>query len=663
MSIADKVQTAFSAASQKMWVPAEAACREVLAQQPDHPDALHLLALTLKLSGRLLEALPYYKKIVTLYPDAEFIPMVLSNYANALREAKAFNESEKAFLRAIELKPGYFDAYSNLGLVMQEQGRYNDAKQLYLKALAINPDYADGWNNLGGVYQRHGSLQEAMKSYQKALQLKPNFPQAHYNLGNVYADGGLLPEAVDEYRTSLDQDPDYVEAAISWLRQAQNLCRWEEVAMLSDRLRDRVQNKKDGRVFPFAFIGIDTTAKDQFNCAKQWADFRYLPLAKSFPQFDFSSRKLKSGRIKIGYLSSDLHNHATAYLLAEIIELHDRNQFEIYAYSASPDDGKEMRIRLVAAFDQFVDIQHLSFEQAAKRIFEDGIDLLIDVKGYTRDTRAAILAFRPAPVQVSYLGYPGTLGAPLCDYVITDAYVTPPEFFSDYSEKIVYLPDCYQPNDRGRTVAPPVSRDEAGVPANAFVFACFNHTYKITPEVFSIWMRLLREVEGSVLWLLQSNRWAEGNLKRYAETHGVSSERLIFAPELPLAAHLSRVRCADLFLDTLPVNAHTTASDALWVGLPLITMSGATFISRVAGSLLHACGLDDLIASSADEYYEKAKALADNPKRLSEIRRFLDANRLNLPLFDAKKYTDGLEKRYVQIWENFVSGVCDHLID
>lgn len=657
------VQGAFQAASKQDWVVSEQLCKEAMAADPNNADALHLMALTCKLSGRIRESLPYYQRVVDLHPKADFLPTVLCNYANALRECKEYVLAESCFSRAISLNPGYVDAYSNLGLVLQEQGRYVDAKRYYLKALSLNPDYADGWNNLGGVFQKQGELQEAHRAYVKALALRPVFPQAHYNIGNVLADGGLLPEAVEHYRISLDQDPDYIESAISWLRQAQNMCRWGEVKTLSERLKRWVQERHDGRIFPFAFIGIETNAQEQFECGKQWADNKYLTVAAGGNNFRFSQRGTESSRLRIGYLSSDFHNHATAYLLAEVIELHDREKFEIYAYSAGADDGKDMRKRLQEAFDHFIDIQHDSYESAARRINADKIDILVDLKGYTRDTRAAILAFHPAPIQVSYLGYPGTLGAKLADYVITDSYITPPEYIGDFCEKLIYLSDTYQPNDRSRKIGNAVTRSEVGLPDDVFVFCCFNHTYKITPEIFATWCRLLCDLPNSVLWLLQSNQWAEENLRHEALARGIAPDRLIFAPERPLPDHLARVRLADLFLDTLPVNAHTTASDALWAGLPVLTLSGETFISRVAGSLLHAVGLDDLISSSVDDYTEKALSLARCPMRIKEIKNYLEANKMDLPLFDAVNYTKNLENAYMKIWDQYKYGIKEHSID
>jgi predicted O-linked N-acetylglucosamine transferase (SPINDLY family) len=361
--------------------------------------------------------------------------------------------------------------------------------------------------------------------------------------------------------------------------------------------------------------------------------------------------------LTIGYLSADFHSHATAMLVAELFEKHDRARFSIIGYSYGPDDGSQMRRRVVSAFDRFVDLREASFSDSAKRIATDGVNILVDLKGYTQDARTEIMALRPAPIQVNYLGYPGTMGADFIDYILVDEFIVPPDQQPFFTEKLVHLPGCYQVNDSQREIAPRTpSRAECGLPEKGFVFCCFNNNYKITPEMFGVWMRLLIGVPGSVLWLLEGNRWSPDNLRREAEARGVAADRLVFAPQFSPAEHLARLRLAELFLDTFPVNAHTTASDSLWAGCPLLTIAGTTFVSRVAGSLLRAVGLPELITTSMAEYEALALRIATNPAQRAELRARLAANRITSPLFDGGRFAATIERAYTTMWQRHAAG-------
>jgi len=362
-------------------------------------------------------------------------------------------------------------------------------------------------------------------------------------------------------------------------------------------------------------------------------------------------------KIAIGYLSADYHSHATAWLIAELIEKHDRDRFAVFGYSYGPDDGSTTRRRLVGAFDRFVDMRNESFAAAAARIAADEVDILVDLKGYTQHARPGILSLRPAPIQVNYLGYPGTMGAEFMDYILVDDYIVPPDQQAFFSEKLVHLPDCYQVNDSGREISPySPTRQECNLPTNGIVFCSFNNSYKITPEIFDVWMRLLKAVPGSVLWLLEGNGFAPANLRSEAEARGVAGKRLVMAPREPLPEHLARHRLADLFLDTFPVNAHTTASDALWAGLPVLTIAGHTFASRVAGSLLRVVGLPELIATSLEDYEAMALRLVHEGERLADLRARLEANRKACGLFDGGRFARDLEKAYQTMWEIHACG-------
>jgi predicted O-linked N-acetylglucosamine transferase (SPINDLY family) len=462
------------------------------------------------------------------------------------------------------------------------------------------------------------------------------------------------------YRRALELMPEFHAARIKLLHQLQHACIWGADA-LGDTLETHIRIVRQvvreepvtpyNRISPFSFLALPgTTASEQKRCAEKGAQHAFQPLVSLREKLGFDFKREPGQKIHVGYLSADFHDHATMRLMAEVFELHDRSRFHITAYSSGPDNGSAMRARAKNAFDKFVDIRDDSLEGAARKIHADRIDILVDLKGYTQHSRSAILALRPAPVQVNYLGYPGTMGADFVDYLIADRFIIPPEHFEHYSEKVVWLPDCYQPNDRTRPRLAAPSRESCGLPDAGMVFCCFNQTYKITPEIFDVWCRLLQAVPGSVLWLLAKPH-VEDNLRREAERRGVDPERLVMAPGLAPEKHLARLQCADLFLDTIPYNAHTTCSDALWMGLPVITCVGETFPSRVAGSLLTAMGMPELITYNLEDYYALALSLALDREKREGMRNKIIALRDTAPLFDSVRFTRNLEAVYEKMWE------------
>jgi protein O-GlcNAc transferase len=395
-------------------------------------------------------------------------------------------------------------------------------------------------------------------------------------------------------------------------------------------------------------IGYTGDPALQLECAKINIGF----LVPVVPQPLWNGSMRRRDRLRIGYLSADFHRHATAFLIAELFERHDRSRFEVLGFSYGPDDESDMRARLVAAFDQFHVVHTVSDRDVAKLLNDLAVDIAVDLKGLTRDCRPGILAHRPAPIQVSYLGYPGTMGADFIDYVIADKVVLPFDQQPFWTEKIVHLPDSYQVNDSKRKIAAhTATRGDTGLPDQGFVFCCFNNTWKVTPPVFDVWMRLLKAVDNSVLWVLRDNIVAERNLRKEAALRGVDPLRLVFAESLPLEEHLARQRLAELFLDTLPVNAHTTASDALWAGLPVLTCYGQAFSGRVAASLLHAIGLPELVTHSLDEYEGVALRLARDPSQLEDLRNRLQNNQSTYPLFNTDRFRRHIEAAYATMWE------------
>ena len=439
-------------------------------------------------------------------------------------------------------------------------------------------------------------------------------------------------------------------------------CEWQDFDTWQPLALAALADSGVAALSPFPLLSLPgISAAHQRAFATRWMADRLHTSARErallAAEFAAAPNHAPSPCIRVGYLSGDFHQHATALLMVEMLEAHDRNRYELHAYSHGADDGHGMRQRVSQAFERFNDISALTDAQAARAIHADGIHILVDLKGYTAGTRTALLTYRPAPLQVSFLGYPGTLGGDFCDYLISDRFVTPATAAADYSEALAWMPHSYQPHGRQAGVATAPTREDAGLPADGLVLCCFNQAWKFTPEVFDIWCTLLAQTPGSVLWLLHSEQ-AEGNLRREAMQRGIAPHRLVFAGDLPQGAHLSRLQLADLVLDTLPYNAHTTASDALWAGVPLVTCAGETFASRVAGSLLHAVGLPELVTHDLPGYAALASALLADPSRLRDLRARLARLRLEAPLFDVAGYTRALETLYAGMWQRHRDGLA-----
>jgi protein O-GlcNAc transferase len=639
-----------------------AAChRRALELKPDYAVAHNSLGAAMQLQGKLDEAAACFRRALELKPD---YARAHNNLGAALQLQGKLDEAVTCYRRAAELKPDHAEAHYNLGAALQIQGNPDDAAVCFRRALELKPDYADAHNNLGAALQLQGKLDEAAACYRRAAELKPDYVEAHCNLGNTLQHQGKLDDAAACYRRALEINPNYPAALVALAHQYQHTCQWTCLAPASRQAIDAVIHPPDNRRLidtgsPFSFQALPTptTAQQQLQCASQWVQGRLTGVVELGARLRLSQAHVPRSKITLGYLSADFHAHATAHLIAELIEKHDRRRFNVLGYSYGADDHSPMRQRLMKAFDSFVDVRPMSNPEAARNIAADRVNIVIDLKGYTQDCRTAIVALRPAPIQVNYLGYPGTMGAAFMDYILVDDFVVPSDQQPFFTEKLVHLPGCYQVNDSRREISPETpTRAKSALPETGFVFCCFNGSYKITPEVFSVWMELLKEVPGSLLWLLEANRFAPANLRREAEARGVAAQRLVFAPRCPLPEHLARHRLADLFLDTFPVNAHTAASDALWAGCPVLTIAGETFVSRVAGSLLRTLGLPELVTASLKDYQAMALRLARNAELLGEVRARLEANRKTSPLFDAAWFARNLEKAYLTMWEIYASG-------
>jgi predicted O-linked N-acetylglucosamine transferase (SPINDLY family) len=642
---------------------AEAAARYriVLALKPDLAEANNNLGLALQEEGRLAEAIAHYRQALVLKPD---LAEAHNNLGLAFQEEGRLAEAMVHYRQALALNPALAEVHNNLGSALAGLGQWTEALVHCRQAVGLRPALAQAHSNLGNILKEQGDFEAAVTCFRQALALNADFAEAHYNLGNTLKEQGRRTEAVLHYKRALAVKPDYAEAENQLMHQLQHLCDWTMLTELFDRQRHIVRTNPVAQLTPFSLLSIPSSAKEQLACARNWVANRLTPIARLREQFGFAFVRTAKPRLRIGYLSADFRRHPVATLSAELFELHDRSRVEIYAYSFGPDDGSAVRQRIVRACDRFVDIRGESFVPSVRRIHADGIDILIDLTGHTMSARTQILALRPAPIQVIYLGYPGTMGADFIDYVITDKFITPPEHEAFFAEKLVYLPDCYQANDRQRSIAEQTpTRQECGLPEAGFVFCCFNSNYKLTPTIFDIWMRLLLAIPGSVLWLLEANPTVAANLCKEATARGVAPERLVFASRLPVEQHLALHRLADLFLDTLPYNGHATCSDALWAGLPVLTCAGETFTSRVAGSLLTAIGLPELITYSLPEYEARALHLARHPSELAEFRDRLAQKRLTAPLFDTPRFTRHLETAYKLMWELYQAGEAPRRIE
>ncbi len=565
-----------------------------------------------------------------------------------------FDQALSLYERAIELNADYSEAYNNRGLALQELKRWEEALASYDRAIGIEPDFAKAYNNRGLALQELKRWEAALASYDRAIAIEADFAEAYSNQGVALQELKRWEEALASYERAIEIQPEYdfLLGTLVYIRR--QLCDWKSSAENNTRLATKLQAREKVS-HPFPILGICDSPQLQRTAAQVWGEAKYPEQSTLGPIVKTSHE----GKIKLGYYSADFHNHATAYLMAELFESHDRNQFELFAFSFGPDKNDEMRQRVSSAFDHFIDVRTQSDQEAAQLSRDLGIDIAVDLKGYTQHERAGLFSHRCAPIQVNYLGYPGTMGMPYMDYLIADKIVIPPESRVHYTEKIAYLPHSYQVNDAKRKIADQVfSRQELGLPENAFVFCCFNNNYKITPQTFDSWMRLLKAVSGSVLWLFEENPTAATNLRREAQAQGVEASRLVFAKRMPLPEHLARHQAADLFLDTLPYNAHTTASDALWAGLPVLTLIGESFAGRVAASLLHAIGLPELITSTTADYEAKALELATQPDRLRALKVKLTANRLTTPLFDTRLFTEHIQDAYLAMYRRYQAGLA-----
>jgi protein O-GlcNAc transferase len=636
-------------AQQQSFAAAAEMFRRAAQIRPDILDIHYNLAVALSMSENYKEAALSYEKVLKINPRHV---SARNNYATTLLQAGRPADALHQYDKLIDQAPASADAYNNRGMALQALKRSGEALADYDRALALKPDFAEAQVNRGNALVDLHRGKEALASYQKATALRPNFADAYNNLGNVHFHLGSYREAVAAYDNGLSLDPDDFEARTMRFSAKMHLCDWSN---FDNERADLLACIRRGLVTtPFAMLAVSSSIEDHLLCARQFGRARFPPSDEPLWRGEIYSHD----RIRVAYVSGDFREHPIAYLSAGLFEHHDRSRFEVTAISFGPEQDRPISHRLKSAFERFVDVRGKSDQDIAALLRRLEIDIAVDLAGYLQDARTNIFARRPAPVQVNFLGYPGTLGTDYFDYIIADTAVLPPQEAGFYTEKAAWLPDTYLPTDATRTIAPTTpTRSELGLPEDGFVFCCFNLTYKINPQIFDVWMRLLHEIEGSVLWLRDYGAMSSQNLRAQAQRRGIAPERLIFAPRAALAAdHLARQRRADLFLDTLPYNAHTTATEAIWVGLPVLTCRGSSFAGRVAASINLAVGMPELVADSLPDYEALALKIAWDPALCAQLKEKLARNRASYPLFDTARFTRNIEAAYQRMWQTYRDG-------
>jgi len=658
---------------------AETVYKDILKINPKHFDALQLLgAIAIQFSKYeyAFELLSFALKLNSSNAN------VHNNLSIALKELKRFEEALASSNRAIKLNRNFSDAFLNRGIVLQEMNQLQEALLSYEQAANINPNFAKAYSNRGNALQGLGRLDDALLSCNKAIELDGNLVEAYYNQGNILFELNRFGEALQNFNRAIELRPRFAEAffhrgntlvEINQLDEAlqsyekayeidpnlpylqgvilhtkMRLCNWQDYETTLQYLLSRISQGYKCSV-NLSVLAFTDSLEMQLKASQILLNDKYPPNFSLEP----IPKPTRKKKIRLGYFSADFREHPVAYLTAELFEMHDRNNFELFAFYFGPQDSSSIHKRIVASFDKFLDVRSHSNKDIAQMSRDIGIDIAIDLTGLTKQNRVEIFSFRAAPVQLSYLGYLGTICADYYDYLIADKVLIPPESLRYYKEKIIYLPS-YQVNDRKRSInSKYFTKEELGIPEHQFVFCCFNNTYKITPTTFDSWMRILKAAPNSILFIYSENKWAETNLKLEAEKRGVNSKRLIFALHIERDEYLSRYRVADLFLDTQPYGAGTTASDALWVGLPVLTRLGESFASRIAASLLYAVGLPEMITTTTAQYEAKAIEFANNPEKFNYVREKLKSNKFAKVLFDTTRFTKNIETAYSQIYERY----------
>lgn len=622
-----------------------------------HPIALDLKASILLLLKRPADTLEIFDRLLQIAPNHS---RTLNNRGLALTELGRYEGAVESFRLAAASDPRNPEIWVNLGNVLCKSKSYNDALVAYGHALKINPNFAEAWLGRGNALASLKQYEEALSASDRALANKPKLAEAWDLRGGIYATLRKPEESVLAYSEAMREDQQLPFVKGHLLHQKMRCCDWSNIESIVAEIEADIGLKRPSAE-PFGLLGI-VSSEQSLQQAAQLCGARMYP-GDPGANITYAAAEKTAGKIRVGYLSGEFRHHAIAHLLTGVLEEHDRSNFEVLILDNGWDDKSDVRRRIVATANKVIDITKLSDAAAVDTIRTAGIDILVNINGYLDDHRMGIFARRAAPIQVNYLGFPGTFGCEYIDYIIADRFVIPEDRRPFYTEKVVHLPHCYQPNDCTKTIGTTIfKREDLGLPEQGFIFCCFNNSYKIVPDVFDCWARILKRIDGSVLWLFKSNALAASNLMKEAVARDISPDRLVFAERMPLADHLARHQLAGLFLDTLPYNAHTTASDALWTGLPVLTQTGTAFPGRVATSLLNAVGLPELAVRTQREYEEMAIHLATHPAELALLKNKLLKNKPTAPLFNTQQYTRHLEDAFRAMFDRYKQGLDpDHI--
>ena len=627
---------------------------KTLTIKPDYAEAYNNLGVTLKDLDQLDEAVKCYEKALIIKPD---YPEAHNNLGNALKNLGRASKAVECFERMLTIDPGNAEGHNNLGNTLYILGQPNAAGKSYMKALAIEPDYAEAHNNLGITLNDLGRFEDAEASYHKALAIAPHFPEAHSNLGDLLTDLKRLDEALVSYESAFNLKPDIIFLLGKLLHTKMHLCLWDDLSSMLDELQGKINNNEKV-IPPFPMLGLIDDPELQRKATKIFIN-KHHPKNHDLPRIALYPKHKK---IRIGYFSADFRGHPVAALTAELYEVHDRGQFEIHAFSYGPETNDKMHLRIKAGVDHFHDVLTMSYKDVAMLARSLEIDIAVDLGGPTTNSRTGIFAMSAAPIQASYIGYIGTMGVNYYDYLVADQTMIPEKNQKYYAEKIVYLPS-FQVNDS--TQSPPstiLTRQDVGLPETGFVFCCFNNNFKITPTTFDSWGRILEKVKDSVLLIYVGNESAQINLTKEIILRGIDPSRLIFGKRLSKSEYLARYRVADLFLDTQPYNAGTTASDALRMGLPVLTCMGNSFANRHAASIITALNLPELITTTEEAYESLAIDLATDPEKLKIIKDKLVSNLSTAPLYDTALFARNLESAYSMMYDRYQRGLDpDHI--
>ena len=638
--------------------PAELYLKQALRLQSSNPHVLRLLGVISAQRRQYSDALKYLNNSLKALPKNS---LALSNLGNVFLELKEYSNALDAYDKSIKIDSKYEEAWSNKGNVLYELKRFEEAIAHHDKALSLKPDYAEAWSNKGNVLYELKHFEEAIAHHDKALSLKPNYAEGWSNKGGVLKELKRFDEAIAHYDKALSLKPDIDWVYGDLLHTKMKICSWSGLAESLEDISKKVV-KTEKVASPFQLLALNDDALLHKKSSEIYAQAKY----PSNPTLGSIPKAAQRERIRVAYFSPDFRNHPVSFLTSELFEIHDRSRFEVFAFSLQKAPiGDEANLRLRKGFDRFIDVDDMTDREIAQLARELEIDIAIDLAGPTQHSRTGIFSYRAAPIQVNWLGYPGTIGVDFIDYIVADKIIIPAPHQQFYTEKIVYLPNTYMVDDSKRTASTRVfTREECGLPQNAFVFCCFNNDYKFNPQVLDGWSRILSAAKDSVLWISENNERFRTNITIEFEKRGIDAMRIIFAARVELMAdHLARYTLADLFLDTHPYNAHTTAVDSLKAGIPVLTLKGQSFPSRVAASLLNVAGLPELITSTQEEYELLAIGLATNPQKLLDIKLKLAKNRLSTPLFDTPLFAKNIETAYIEMHRRYHAGIeLDHIV-